>query len=138
MNPTLVWLDQFYNDFHTLKVLDALDILCESLQCGAMFWDFRGSIGPITNLYCDKDLFNLPAWRLHAKWLGGPPDGIQWRHGSLLALVTDRCLVAMNAGRTAQVCNAIKLAEKYGCYKYPIEPIDCESRTVSITGHNSV
>lgn len=110
----LQWLDRFYGGFRTITVLDALDILCTALKCDTVvFRDGKDEL-PITNLYCNQEIFNLPAQYFVLEWFGGPSDNGQWFQASMLALVVDHCLFAMEQGWSERVCNALGMTENYG------------------------
>ena len=110
----LLWLNKFYDDFSNITVLDALDILCTALRCDrTMFKTTKGECF-ITDLYCDETVFNLPAQCFILEWFGGPPKNGQWFRASMLALVVDYCLLAMENGWTERVCNALGMAKSYG------------------------
>jgi len=69
----------------------------------------------ITDLYCDAEIYNIPAKSFVFEWLGGPPG----EHGgffkaSMLALVVDCCMYAMDKGHAERVCNALGMAKNYG------------------------
>jgi len=110
----LNWLNKFYNGFSEITVLDALDIICTALKCDKV--TFRSPVGelPITDLYCDETIFDLPAQCFMLEWFGGPPNNGQWFQASMLALVVDHCLMAMEFGWSERVCNALGMAENYG------------------------
>jgi len=126
MPTTLKWIDKFYQDWRPLSVLDALDVIIGGLECAnAMFR--RGSEElPLTDLYNESDLFALPAKSLYIEWYGGPPGLAGWFRASLLCYAVDRCLYAQAKGWAAQVCNAIKMAERYGCYEVQSEQVGSE------------
>jgi hypothetical protein len=118
------WLDNFYHEFQTLNVLDALDILCGPLSSeDSRFRRFGNTMEPITNLYNDSLIFDLPARSFFIEWIGGPPNNRRWVKASLLAMLVDRCLESLIRGWTAQVCDAIEMAERYGCYEIQGQPI---------------
>ena len=118
------WLNKFYHDFQKLSVLDALDILCDPLRsAGSNFRRFGNTTEPITNLYNDSLIFDLPARSFFIEWVGGPPLDRKWYKASLLAMLVDRCLGSMIQEETSQVCDAIKMAERYGCYEVQGQPI---------------
>lgn len=110
------WLDKYYRDWRSLNVLDALDVMIGGLECDNAMFRRLGEVYSLTDLYNDNDLFDLPARSFFLEWYGGPPNGAGWFKASLLAYLVDRCLFAQARGWTAQVCNAIKMAERYGCY----------------------
>ena len=121
---TYNWLNKFYHDFQTLNVLDTLDILCGPLCCeDTRFRRFGNTMEPITNLYNDSLIFDLPARCFFIEWIGGPPKNRQWFKASLLAMLVDRCLESMIRGWTSHICDAIKMAERYGCYEIQGQPV---------------
>ncbi len=113
-NDRLTWLDRFYGGFGTITVLDALDILCTALKCDTVVFRVAGITHPITDLYCNQEIFNLPAQYFMLEWFGGPLDNGRWFQASMLALVVDHCLFAMDRGWSERVCNALGMAENYG------------------------
>lgn len=113
-NARLQWFDRFYGGFGTITVLDALDILCTALKCDTVIFRSNGITYPITDLYCNQEIFNLPAQYFMLDWFGGPLDNGQWFQASLLALLVDHCLFAMTRGWSERVCNALGMAENYG------------------------
>jgi hypothetical protein len=113
-NARLHWLDRFYGGFGTITVLDALDILCTAFKGNTIIFRIAGAVYPITDLYCDQEVFNLPAQYFMLEWFGGPPDNGRWFQASMLALVVDHCLFAMEHGWSERVCNALGMAENYG------------------------
>jgi hypothetical protein len=117
MKDITQWLDTLYSDWRSLNVLDALDILVGPLDHAELHFKYNHKFCPITDLYCNPEIFNLPARSFMLEWLGGPPRSYTWFRASFLALVVDRCLYAMVQGCTSEVHNAISMAEQYGCYK---------------------
>jgi hypothetical protein len=117
MTDTTQWLDKLYTDWRSLNVLDALDILTGPLDCANLQYKAYHKFSPITDLYCDPTIFDLPARCFLLEWLGGPPRGCKWFRASFLALVVDRCLFSMVQGSTVEIHNAISMAERYGCYQ---------------------
>lgn len=113
----LEWLDRFYSELYSLKVLDALDILCKGLNGELIHYKHYTQVVKLYTLYCKDELFDLPARSLCIQWRGGPPNNRKWYRGSLLALLVDQCLQLMLKKKSSQVCNAIRMAENFGCYQ---------------------
>jgi len=126
MPNNVQWLEKFYRDWRSLNVLDALDVMTGGLQCDNAMFRRLGKETPLTALYCVADIFDLPARCFFIEWYGGPPRAAGWFKASLLAFVIDRCLYAQVRGWTAQVCDAIKMAERYGCYAIQNQQVDSE------------
>jgi len=113
-NTRLDWLNRFYGGFQGLTVLDSLDILCVALKSDETAFRQGGDPCPITDLYCDQEVFDLPAKSFVLEWYGGPPGKGRWFQASMLALVVDTCLFAMESGSTEKICNALSMAKNYG------------------------
>lgn len=116
----LDWLHRFYGGFRAITVLDALDILCVALKSDETTFREGKDPCPITDLYCDQGIFDIPAKSFIMDWYGGPPGKGQWFRASMLALVVDNCLFAMESGSTEKVCNALGMAKRYGESTQPV------------------
>ena len=126
MPTNIQWIDKFYRDWRPLNVLDALDVMIGGLECSKAMFRRSGGECPLTDLYNDSDIFDIPAKSFFIEWYGGPPGMAGWFRGSLLAYLVDRCLYAQAKGWAAQVCNAIKMAERYGCYAVQNQQVGSE------------